>query len=64
MVKDEDYSEFFKIEYTPNTKNLFHRLKENLKGKIKFSSNKFNVNLSKERLIEEANNINIEKFDV
>ncbi len=57
MIQDEDYSELFKIEYTPNTKNLFHRLKENLKGKIKFSSNKFNVSISKDRLIEEVQNI-------
>jgi len=64
MIKDEYYSELFKIEYTPNTKNLFHRLKENLKSKIKFSSNKFNVSISKERLIEEVKNIETEKRNV
>ena len=64
MIRDEDYSELFKIEYTPNTKNLFHRLKENLKNKIKSSSNKFNVSISKERLIEEVKNIETEKRNV
>ena len=59
MTTQENYSEIFRIEYTPNTKNLLHRLKEQ-NYNIIYSSNKFNTNISPYTLIEyilEINNI-------
>jgi len=45
MVEEENYEEILRIEYTPNTKNLLHRLKEQNfeRFTIDFSSNKFNT---------------------
>jgi hypothetical protein len=36
MVDNGEYKEILRIEYTPNTKNLLHRLKEK---KYKINSN-------------------------
>jgi hypothetical protein len=63
MITQENYSEIFRIEYTPNTKNLLHRLKEQ-NYKITYSSNKFNTNISPDRLIEYIREINNNKNNV
>ena len=63
MIREEDYSEIFRIEYTPNTKNLLHRLKEQ-KYNITFSSNKFNTSIHSDTLIEYIREINGNKNNV
>ena len=63
MTTQEDYSEIFRIEYTPNTKNLLHRLKEQ-NYKITYLSNKFNTNISPHTLIEYIREINNNKNNV
>ena len=63
MTTQEDYSEIFRIEYTPNTKNLLHRLKEQ-NYKITYLSNKFNTNISPYTLIEYIREINNIKNNV
>jgi predicted nucleic acid-binding Zn-ribbon protein len=63
MIREEDYSEIFRIEYTPNTKNLLHRLKEQ-KYNITFSSNKFNTEIHSETLIGYIKEINGNKNNV
>ena len=63
MITQENYSEIFRIEYTPNTKNLLHRLKEQ-NYKITYSSNKFNTSIQSYRLIEYIREINNNKNNV
>ena len=63
MTTQEDYSEIFRIEYTPNTKNLLHRLKEQ-NYKITYLSNKFNTSISPHTLIEYIREINNNKNNV
>ena len=63
MTTQENYSEIFRIEYTPNTKNLLHRLKEQ-NYKITYSSNKFNTSIQSDRLIEYIREINNNKNNV
>lgn len=64
MVKDENYTEVLVIEYSPNTKNLLNRLKEQMKHSIVFLSNKFNTNLSTDTLIEYITEIENDKRNV
>ena len=63
MTTQEDYSEIFRIEYTPNTKNLLHRLKEQ-NHKITYLSNKFNTSIQSDTLIEYIIEINNNKNNV
>ena len=63
MITQENYSEIFRIEYTPNTKNLLHRLKEQ-NYNITYSSNKFNTSIQSDRLIEYIREINNNKNNV
>ena len=63
MTTQENYTEIFRIEYTPNTKNLLHRLKEQ-KYNITYSSNKFNTKINYETLIDYIIEINNNKNNV
>jgi hypothetical protein len=63
MTTQENYTEIFRIEYTPNTKNLLHRLKEQ-KYNITYSSNKFNTKINSETLIDYIIEINNNKNNV
>ena len=63
MTTQENYTEIFRIEYTPNTKNLLHRLKEQ-KYNITYSSNKFNTKINSETLINYIIEINNNKNNV
>jgi hypothetical protein len=64
MVKDENYTEVLVIEYSPNTKNLLNRLKEQMKHSITFLSNKFNTNLSTDTLTEYIREIENDKRNI
>ena len=69
MTTLENYNEIFRIEYTPNTKNLLHRLKEQWsedrqKYNITYSSNKFNTNIPSNTLIDYIREINNNKNNV
>ena len=63
LIREENYKEILKIEYTPNTKNLLNRLKEQ-KLKITFQYNKFNTNIARETLIDHIRKIDCDKRNV
>jgi len=53
------------ISYQPNPRNLYIRLKQNLKDKIEFSLNWFSVkDFTDQDLIETINELNSEKYNV
>ena len=63
LIREENYKEILKIEYTPNTKNLLNRLKEQ-KLKITFQYNKFNTDIARETLIDHIRKIDCDKRNV
>jgi len=63
LIREENYKEILKIEYTPNTKNLLNRLKEQ-KLKITFQYNKFNTDIARETLIDYIRKIDCDKRNI
>ena len=64
-IKTDNMTEVLTIDCTPNTKNLLHRIKEQLKDRIQFRGNKIDRNTITERqLIKKINDINDEKYEV
>ena len=65
LIKKDNMEEILCIEYTPNTKNLLHRMKEDLKDSISYYGNKIDLKdtMNETEFIAAINKINDEKFE-
>jgi hypothetical protein len=65
-MKREGMVEVLSFEYTPNTKNILHRIKEQLRGFITCSGNKIdrNVRFSERRFVSRIREIEKERVDL
>jgi uncharacterized coiled-coil protein SlyX len=65
-MKTEGMVEVLSFEYTPNTKNILHRIKEQLRGFITCSGNKIdrNVRFSERRFVSRIREIEKERVDL
>lgn len=64
LISKEKMVEVLCIEYTPNTKNILHRIKDELNDHISYRGNKIDIkdNITEDEFIEAINKINDEKF--
>jgi len=65
-MNTEDMVEVLSFEYTPNTKNILHRIKEQLRGFITCSGNKIDRNerFSERRFVKRIREIEKERVEL
>lgn len=65
LIRKEGMHEILCIEYTPNTKNILHRIKDELDEQISYRGNKIDlIDITEVDFIKAINKINDEKFKI